>query len=755
MWFLFICGLIPSTSDVIDVGGPSAFSKAVMETRGAVLSSFYVSDASGDSQVTQFLEKLSEKNRDYGISTVRVDCSKGTNKKVCSAARGVPSFVLYLDEPKINPYTRKLFREGVNLDVTSLDARGIERVIAKAYPSLVQLKTSSSIDKLELSKDKSWSLVLFTEKQSITMLLRSIAFSAKGLAVVQAYGVALEEINQKLEISKESMPVLALISNIQTPSVVFNGDLKDRNSVLDWIKQHTGIETGDTLPETGEMEGAGKKTAGYMDPLTGESMKTFAAESFSSESLDDSAWILGVTGDKDQLATFESWEKMTSSCEGVVKPAIVVCSPVSMDGGNSFGSKLCSRALPYVAVISHGASSSDRKKFFSDPIKGSHIHELNSDSLENAKKRAIETLPETSVLVIPEEGIQDLVQNSQNQNVLSVVILSDKPSIPQWLRNLALTVNKYAQVAFLVSPSKEFLSNIGNPRLPTAVAIFFGPSDDPRLKDPQPGAPRANFQIVVYDAQMFGPVKFPTLQSFIFQAYSRSSFAEKLAKGEGNLPGDNVANSIAGDTQKELVWSKSEADWMEHCGSTYRGICAVGLLKNAISSDEVSVLTKTMTDLGRAGAAFKFIAVDASCQFGFASRFDAQLENLPALVAYSPSKGRYALYRGVLKDSGIKEFLNAILSGKTSTIAIPQRPNFSVTCDGQDLAAENVVETSDDKADADDLMAEIRREEEARKAQLKNELREDELRRKQEEEQAQKVKKVIKKVKKKKGKKKT
>jgi hypothetical protein len=77
-----------------------------------------------------------------------------------------------------------------------------------------------------------------------------------------------------------------------------------------------------------------------------------------------------------------------------------------------------------------------------------------------------------------------------------------------------------------------------------------------------------------------------------------------------------------------------------------------------------------------------------------------------------------------------------------------------VACDGQNFVAENVVETSDDKADADDLMAEIRREEEARKAQLKNELREDELRRKQEEEQAQKVKKVIKKVKKKKGKKK-
>jgi len=27
-------------------------------------------------------------------------------------------------------------------------------------------------------------------------------------------------------------------------------------------------------------------------------------------------------------------------------------------------------------------------------------------------------------------------------------------------------------------------------------------------------------------------------------------------------------------------------------------------------------MAKTMTDLGRAGAAFKFIAVDASCHFG-------------------------------------------------------------------------------------------------------------------------------------------
>ena len=207
--------------------------------------------------------------------------------------------------------------------------------------------------------------------------------------------------------------------------------------------------------------------------------------------------------------------------------------------------------------------------------------------------------------------------------------------------------------------------------------------------------------------------------------------------------------------QKELIWAKTEADWNEHCGTGFRGICSIGIFNGASDAPGVEALKGVMAELGRLGAAFRFLAVDGACQHAFASRFDAQFENLPALAAYSSSKARYALYSGAFKEDGLKTFLNSILSGKSSTISIPQRPEFSTSCDVQP-SEEVISESNEDKADADDVMAEIRREEAERKAQVKKEMEEEAKRKREEEEQATKpkvIKKVVKKVVKKKKKK--
>ena len=743
---------------------PIIFQK-IQDSKEAALVYYYASPLGGevnemDAKATQILDQLDERLGAYGIHIGKMNCSVKLNKKACSAVmmRGVPSFVFYVDAPKPNPYTRKLFREGIVLELQNgVDARSVERFVGKAFPDEVTRVTS--LQQLE-QHYASASLVLFTEKDVVSMLLKSVAFSVNSsLSVFQATGVTFEDIRGKFpqllsEAGQEdSLPVLALISD--NNAVRFKGDLK-RQAMMDWIssnhlfseKEIPHAETESGGDTSSSFASSGTASRQYRDPVTGDAIKSFSSADVTSMDVfhDETVWIVavvaGVSGENNKVSIGEGWEKLISWCEGVVKPAIIYCSATPTQREDSFGHKVCQRQLPFIAVLGHG--SSGRKKILANPTSGPHVFDLGDESLEGIKRRALETLPDTSVFVIPEQGIQEFVQASQNREVMSVVILSGKSSIPPMLRNLALSMSKFSSIAFLQSPSADFMSNIGNPKLPTAIAMFVAAEQQQQQQQNQ-----ANIQIVVYDGNNFGPLRFATLQAFIFQAFSRTSYAEKLTKSESN-----GAASISGDIQKEVVWVTNETEWAEQCGSSFRGICAVGLLRGSKEeeADDGTVMQKGMVELGRAGAAFRFIAVDGKCQGAFATRFDAEMDHLPALAAYSPNKGRYALFKGSFTPETIKDFLSNILSGKIGTNSTPQRPSLASDCDSPTVGGGEVFESDQLKADAVDLMEEIRREEAEKKAQLKKEIEEEQRQKKVEVDKGVKKIKKVKKVKKKKKK---
>lgn len=741
LWFATLCLAVSSiAANILNYDGAD-FQKNVLDSKSAILVNFYSGESADDQRVLTILEQLQEKIVAYGIRIGRCNCADKVNKKLCTGFRILPSFQLFVEEPKVNPYTRKKFRNGIMFEANALDVRSLEKFVAKNYPTKVHKADSLAQFDEAVNSVSGHSLVLFSEKSTITMLLKSIAFSFANLNVVQVSGMSLEDINQKFGNGKnlERLPSLALLSSDKysnSLTEIYSGDLKARESIVEWIKSVTKLSDEETPPSDEDSNSENSNNSAYKDAASGETMKTYSSESFTTESLSDSRiWIVTVVaaGVKDTLG--DDWKKLTGWCEGVIKPTMLVCNNSSPDDG--FGSKFCRRELPYVAVFPYSTSS--RKKIHATPEKGSHIYEMNS--LESVKKAATESLPDSSVYFLSEAGVQDYLQAGQQRSVLSLIVLSDKTSAPPMLRNLGVALEKYVQVALMSNPSREFLGNIGNPKLPTAIVMFEADGN---------AGQQVGFQVVIYESALLGPMKFSSLQHLVLQSFARSSFAEKMP-GSGAQE-TSSASSISGEVQKELLWAKDENEWNQHCGTSFRGICAVGLLK---SNNEVSVdaMKGIMADLGSSGAAFRFIAVDAECQYGFANRFDTQYENFPALVAYSASKSRYAVFKGTFKADNMKEFLSSILSGKVSTISIPQRPSFASECDGQ-VSAAIIEESSESKADADDFMEEIRREEAERKAALKKEMQEEEARRKKEEaELAAKPKTIKRKVKKSKKKK--
>ena len=748
---------------------PSSFQNIIENSKDAALVYYYGSPSGEvnemDAKAAQILDQLDERLGAYGILIGKMNCFDKSNKKTCSAVmtRGVPSFVLYVDAPKPNPYTRKLFREGAVFELKNgVDARSIDKFVWENLPDNVI--RVSSLQQFEQQNTASASLVLFTEKDVVSMLLKSVAFTVKNrLSVFQATGVTFEDIRGTFpQLSaagqEDSLPVLVLI--LGNNAVRFNGDL-NRQAILDFLEKEiphaeSGGDTGSTSSSFATESGTAYRQ--YRDPVTGEAIKSLSSADVSSIEVfhDETVWILavvaGVSGESNQASIGDGWEKLISWCEGVVKPAVIYCSPTQREEVNdSFGHKLCQHKLPFIAVLGHG--SSVRKKILANPTSGPHVFDLGGDdSLEGIKRRALESLPDTSVFVIPEQGIQEFVQASQNREVMSVVILSEKSSIPPMLRNLALSMSKFSSIAFLQNPSADFMANIGSPKLPTAIAMFVAAEEQQQQKQQQQQQQQqqhqANIQIVVYDGNNFGPLRFATLQAFIIQAFSRTSYAEKLAKSESN-----GAASISGDIQKEIVWVTNETEWAQQCGTSFRGICVVGLLRGSKeqAADDGAVLQKGMVELGRAGAAFRFIAVDGICQGAFSTRFEAETDHLPALAAYSPTKGRYALFKGTFSPETIKDFLSNLLSGKTGTISIPQRPSLASNCDAPTaVGGAEVFESDELKADVVDFMEEIRREEAEKKAQLKKEIEEEQRQRKLAEEEGQVKVKKVKKVKKKK-----
>jgi hypothetical protein len=83
-------------------------------------------------------EKLTQT---YGIQVKTIDCLASVHKSACRNANIVvmPTVHVYIDQPKVNPYTRKVYRTPKVWDTKNPnDIKALERFVSKIYPNLIQ-----------------------------------------------------------------------------------------------------------------------------------------------------------------------------------------------------------------------------------------------------------------------------------------------------------------------------------------------------------------------------------------------------------------------------------------------------------------------------------------------------------------------------------------------------------------------------------------------------------------------------------------
>ena len=140
-------------------------------------------------------------------------------------------------------------------------------------------------------------------------------------------------------------------------------------------------------------------------------------------------------------------------------------------------------------------------------------------------KKAIDSIPPDVVPVITENDVEAIL-SATKKGRLPVFVLSSKLVPSAVIINVAAFMKSKADVFFLGAPSESFLSRIGNPALPTVLAMF------PRID-----AEKMEYQIAIQNPSMFGPVGFVNTVRFIETIYLQSDPARE------NTAQDNQANN--------------------------------------------------------------------------------------------------------------------------------------------------------------------------------------------------------------------
>jgi hypothetical protein len=657
---------------------------------------------------------------------------------------------LFTAEPTLNPYSKKLHRKAIPFTGGSINSRSLERFILKSIPDLVK-KADSELSYEDIKGESTKPLLMvFSEKTGVSNLFKLICFKARSL--VQCVHVHQFAYNLVEAFDVEKWPTIIHVDGEKKS--VFDGTEQDQVKIVEWAASLAPADTGSSgsgdSASSGE-EGASRKGAqrpaaksqgtvfsdkdAFSEAVLGSGVAPGGRSGGAGADAEHIAYLVAVAR-SDASAELGDWAKAQRNCDGMVRAVELRCGESSE--GSSLGHRLCAdgATTPFYFVLPSGngarakaATPAAMKKW-----------RFKANEVASAVIRAQESLPESAVTSVYESDLDYFLQANVHKRRISMIVLSDKTNPPVFMRNVALSFRDHAALAFMSAPSDETLARFGNPVLPTIISLH---AEMPTGEE-KSGEASMGFQVQGYPQDIFGPLKSKSMMTFVAQMIH--SYGMTGVDGEASAD-DSGTSGSAGPAKITAV--KSQSGWETACSEDFKGICVIGF---AAGDDDSGSEFRKAADALSGSAVFKFLSVDASCQAGFADAFNVQQEKVPAVAAYSPFKSRYGTHSGAYEASSIKDWLNRVGSGRASTGPLQERPVIAAECDGGVVDAADAIDSIED---ADDMLAEIRREEEEAAAALEKELQDEKEAREREEREAEEAaKKKKNKKKKKKGKKK-
>lgn len=708
--FIFYIHSIYCSDNIVSLNNKKDLQTLIYDTNDAYFVRMVLEEHSDEQQAKAFENMASTILDKWDIKAATISCNSKANMKICQELVGTQSMNslrLFIDEPVRNPYTGNKLRSGLPFEGGS-DNRSLEKFLLKSIPGLIEkVETSEKINEIiskSFDKDRKLVLTLFTDKSAISPMFKNVCFRSRHDASCVQVNKASENLITKYAIT--SYPTLAIISKDDKVES-FTGDIKDANTIVNWLVEKKSVyikeEDSDKPSDKSSNSNPSSSSSDHMTPKELVHDMKSAGE--------DIVYVITSTESMDQEV--EGLNSAKKRCGGAVRCVQLNCGEDTTISSTT--KELCAAPYPRISVIA---------------MEDEEVQ--NVASLGEATSLALDLLPEDSVLELYDgpgalEGfiqmsMQGGIDGSPAQfNKVGLIALSDKDTAPTMLRNIAVTFKDKANVGFMSSPSLELLASMGNPRLPTVVALFPKPADEPSSEGISPDA--MQFAMQPYMPEAFGKLSFRGIYAFMKNML--------VATGLEDMPGRDTFSNEPSDSSSSLNTTpvfkqlKDSSDWEKECGNEYRALCVIVFLQEGFGEETVSDAIQLLSTQGMAGS-FRFLWSDIVCRPSFAAGFGVSADSAPRLLAYSPSKGRFATHYGAFDSINIKDFLVSVASGRTSTGPLSERPIFEDSCDMDEI---EIAGDGDSIEDADDLLAEIRAEEEARAQAIRDELEQERLQR--------------------------
>lgn len=654
------------------------------------------------------MDDFSSKMESHGICVGFLDCKVSkSNAKVCQQARiqTIPAAALYVDVPKMNPYTKKNFREPVVM-TEAFEERSIEKFVGKTLPH--NIKVLKTLETAGVSSSQP-AVLLFTQKSTVSTFYRTISFFFRDS--LGFYLVKASDDDDLSEYGVSELPTL-VVRLTSGDHIPYTGDLKSHGEIIEWLAQY-GAKIGADLKTESVPE-----TTKEPEALTPTQFNNL----FSSTS-EEAAYVIALVGETAAVPTW--WPTLTSKCFGSVKSVIFRCGKELSDTANQFCSSVTESQSSVVAVLPFSQSS--KKKVLSNPSKWLTFPDSDGKvDLDSVVKKAQDSIPENSVSVLMEHEVDTLLSAAQTSGTVAIVALSNKQTPSALIRNIALTVKGKVQIAFVGQPSTQFLERFGSPAIPSVIGFL------------PPGGNGRDFQLMLYDPSVLGPLTYPSVLGFI-NAVAR-------ARSESSSEGESTSSSTSpqSDVRKGpavVKHVKTTQEWESLCGSQFKGICAVAFMgspEGMDTADTASVaLFQQAVEKVSSSSVYNFLWIDASCQVKLAELFEVTGGSTPALAVYSPLKNRYAKFVGRFDQNLLTAYIEGMAGGRVPTFPLTSKPAFEEKDCTIPLESQGAEEF-----EADDFLAEIQREEEEKAEAIKKALEEEKKQRElKEKEEANKKKK--------------
>ena len=716
----------------------SAFEKAILEDDAAMwVVHFYQSgdeDKGSPMMADDFAASAQEVYATLGVKAAAVDVKESGVAKVAKRLNvaQVPLVLGFGGASTKNPYTGKSDRPVVAFEQVMTES-GFSKTSFKRWVSS-KVVPGDAVSRVEsegaLAKAGAPLAVLLTERATTSALAKSIGVAFRGRLSVVEVRVADEPSPLAGALSRDGdeLPVLLAGADAFTSRdalTAYDGDLKDRGAVVEWLE-------GFALKE--------KKAS--------SSAKAEAA----AEPAEEAAWPAGYV-----LATAKSAEdyaRLVVDAESAVVaydraagPGALVGKVLDFDGSGAVVAVEvdCDDCAPEGPYRAYGAGPKKKK-----PLSA-------GDDAAAAFDAAAGTLAADDVMVIAgsmdmDAFIRRAISAGEGDAPVGVALFTKKGDVSPAIRALATTLGKHAgvKVAQYSNPEPGALEAYGVRKLPSVLAFFAQAPDETTPMDQRAiGAAQ-------YDRRQFGPPSFRSLVAFSLDVLGQ--LAPDLANelddgfhGASNFDAAAVKKEKAaragGPAPKKggaVFASFNDADaWAESCGaeSPY-ALCAVALLDEhgrSTFADELAVAEGVAK--AEQPSPFAFGWVDGACFADFSAAFDVYESSLPTLVAYAPKKERYAALVGRYAAADVKSFLRGVVSGRVPTA--PLRATLAAPSGG-DCGAVHAAKFAPAEEDSldDDFMAELLAEEAAKAAELEKEAAEESKRLKKEAADAKKKKKT-------------